>query len=42
MRTVPEKESLVVEFKSDLKLLSDSELVEAIIGMTNTDGEHCT
>ena len=38
MRTVPEKESLVVEFKSDLKLLSDSELVEAIIGMTNTDG----
>ena len=38
MRTIPEKESLIIEFKSDLKLLSDSELVEAIIGMTNTDG----
>lgn len=38
MRTIPEKESLITEFKSDLKLLPDSELVEAIIGMTNTDG----
>lgn len=38
MRTIPEKESLIIEFKSDLKLLPDSELVEAIIGMTNTDG----
>ena len=38
MRTIPEKESLIIEFKSDLKLLPDNELVEAIIGMTNTDG----
>lgn len=38
MRTIPEKESLNVEFKSDLKLLPDSELVEAVIGMANTDG----
>jgi len=38
MRTIPDKESLTIEFKSDLKKLSDSDLIEAIVGMTNTDG----
>lgn len=38
MRTIPLKESLKVEFKSDLKKLKDTDLIEAIIGMTNTDG----
>ncbi len=35
---IPEKESLTVEFKSDLKKYPDNELVEAIIGMANTKG----
>ena len=38
MHYIPEKESLCVEFKSGLKKLSDTDLVEAILGMTNTDG----
>lgn len=38
MRTIPKKETLTVEFKSDLKKLSDNDLIDAIIGMTNTDG----
>lgn len=38
MRKIPEKETLTVEFKSDKKKLSDNDLIEAIIGMTNTDG----
>ena len=38
MRTIPKKETLTVEFKSDLKKLRDNDLIEAIIGMTNTDG----
>ena len=38
MRTIPDKESLTIEFKSDLKKLSDNDLIEAIVGMTNTDG----
>lgn len=38
MRTVPEAETLTVEFKSDLKKLSDNDLIDAIVGMTNTDG----
>lgn len=38
MRTIPEKESLTIEFKSDLKKLSDRDLMDAVIGMANTDG----
>ena len=32
------KESLKTEFKSDLKRLSDNDLVDAVVGMANTDG----
>lgn len=38
MRTIPNKESLKVEFKSDIKPLKDNELIEAVLGMTNTEG----
>lgn len=38
MRTIPYKETLTVEFKSDIKKLSDSVLIDEIVGMTNTDG----
>lgn len=38
MRTIPEKESLVVEFKSDQKKLHDNDLIDAVVGMTNTEG----
>lgn len=38
MRTIPRKEDLVVEFKSDKKKLNDNELIDAIVGLTNTDG----
>lgn len=38
MRTIPYKEDLIVEFKSDLKRYPDSELIEEIVGMTNTKG----
>lgn len=38
MRTIPKKESLKIEFKSDLKKLSDNDLMDAVIGMTNTEG----
>lgn len=38
MRIIPYKETLAVEFKSDLKKLGDTELIEAIVGMTNTSG----
>jgi ATP-dependent DNA helicase RecG len=34
----PEREDLVTEFKSDRKRLSDSELVEAVVCLANTDG----
>ena len=34
MRTIPMKENLVVEFKSDLKKYSDTDLVDEIVGMT--------
>ncbi|MCE5224097.1 putative DNA binding domain-containing protein [bacterium] len=37
-RTIPEKESLTVEFKSDSKSLSDDDLVEAITCMANSQG----
>lgn len=38
MRSIPEKESLTVEFKSDRKRYPDRELVEEIVGMANTKG----
>lgn len=38
MRTIPNKETLEVEFKSDLKCYPDHNLIEEIVGMTNTVG----
>ncbi|MFN8515014.1 MAG: ATP-binding protein [Thermomicrobiales bacterium] len=38
MRTIPEEESLTVEFKSDLRRLSDTDLVAAVVCLANTDG----
>lgn len=38
MTTIPPKETLTCEFKSDRKCLSDKELLEAIICLANTDG----
>ncbi len=38
MRTIPIKESLTIEFKSDKKKYSDADLVDEIVGMTNTKG----
>lgn len=38
MRNIPVKETLTVEFKSDSKKLPDSELIDAIVGITNTEG----
>ena len=38
MRTIPVVESLEVEFKSDLKCCPDHDLIEEIVGMTNTIG----
>ena len=41
MRTIPEKEDLFTEFKSDTKGkngLPDSELIEAVVGMANAEG----
>jgi hypothetical protein len=35
-RTIPDKESLTVEFKSDAKRLSDSELVLAVVCLADT------
>lgn len=38
MRTISNKETLTIEFKSDLKKLHDNDLIDAVVGMTNTDG----
>ncbi|MCR5674764.1 MAG: putative DNA binding domain-containing protein, partial [Lachnospiraceae bacterium] len=35
---LPQKESLTVEFKSDLKKLSDNEIFEAVVAFSNTEG----
>lgn len=40
MRTIPEKESLTVEFKSDMKRLPDEELIAAVVCLANTEGGH--
>ena len=39
IRTIPKEESLDIEFKSDLKCYPDHDLIEEIVGMTNTAGE---
>lgn len=38
MRTIPYKETLEIEFKSDLKCYPDRDLIEEIVGMANTSG----
>ena len=38
MRTIPTVESLETEFKSDIKCYPDHDLIEEIVGMTNTVG----
>ena len=38
MRTIPMKETLEIEFKSDEKCYPDHDLIEEIVGMTNTVG----
>jgi len=38
VRTIPLKETLEVEFKSDKKRYPDTDLVEAVVGMANTNG----
>ena len=38
MRTIPKEESLDIEFKSDLKCYPDHDLIEEIVGTTNTVG----
>ena len=38
MRLIPEQESLVVEFKSDLTKYPDSDIIEAVVAFTNTEG----
>lgn len=35
---LPKKETLTIEFKSDLKKYPDSEIFEVIVGMANTEG----
>jgi ATP-dependent DNA helicase RecG len=37
-REIPQKESLVVEFKSDVKRLPDGELIDTVVALCNTDG----
>lgn len=38
MKTIPTKESLTIEFKSDRKKYPDADLVDEIVGMANTEG----
>lgn len=40
MRTIPARESLVVEFKSDQRRLADEELIAAVVCLANTEGGH--
>lgn len=35
---LPDKETLTIEFKSDIKKLSDSEIFEAVVAFANTEG----
>ena len=36
--TLPERETMEIEFKSDVKKLSDSDLVDAVVAFANTNG----
>ncbi len=38
MRTIPYKEDLITEFKSDLRRYPDNDLIDEIVGMANTKG----
>ncbi|SDB54298.1 ATP-dependent DNA helicase RecG [Pseudobutyrivibrio sp. YE44] len=38
VRTIPEKENLSIEFKSDIEGFNENDLVAEIVGMTNTEG----
>ncbi|SKC09984.1 ATP-dependent DNA helicase RecG [Lachnospiraceae bacterium] len=38
MRTIPYKEDLTTEFKSDVKRYPDNDLIDEIVGMANTKG----
>ena len=38
MRTIPERESLSVEFKSDVRRLPDADLVATVVCLANTEG----
>jgi len=38
MRTIPLRENLTIEFKSDTKKYSDNDLVDEVVGMANTKG----
>ena len=38
MRTIPYKENLEIEFKSDIKRYPDNDLIDEIVGMANTKG----
>jgi len=38
MGVIPNKETLTIEFKSDVKKLPDNDLIDAIVGMTNAGG----
>ena len=38
MRTIPNKENLTIEFKSDIKRYPDNDLIDEIVGITNTKG----
>ena len=35
---LPKKETLTIEFKSDRKKLSDTEIFEAVVAFANTEG----
>ena len=37
-RRIPERETLEVEFKSDLKRLPDAELIDTVVALSNTNG----
>ena len=37
-RIIPEHETIEIEFKSDIKKLSDSDLIDAIVAFANTHG----
>ena len=37
-RIIPEKETLTIEFKSDLKKLEDSDIFDAVVAFANTEG----